>query len=58
MYLPEFPEHMSLYRISKMWELRLGHFSVFFQLQTVFWAVFETVVKNAKHQKVARGNYF
>ena len=29
MYLPEFPEHLFVYEMSKKWELRFGHFSSF-----------------------------
>ena len=56
MYLAEFPEHLSLYRNSKIWELQFGHFSVFFELRTVFWPFLGTVVENAKHKQLAPGN--
>ena len=34
MYVTEFPEHLSLYRIRKKWELQFGHFSAFFELKS------------------------
>ena len=40
MYLTEFPKHLFLYRISSKWELRFFNFSVIFELQTIFRAVF------------------
>ena len=33
-----------------------GHFSAFFELWTVLWAVLGTLVENSKHKTVAPGN--
>ena len=55
LYQTQFPEHLSLYRICKKQELRFGHFSMFFQLRTVFGPFLGTVVKKAKYKKVAPG---
>ena len=41
--------------MSKKWGKYFGHFPVFFQLQAVFLPFFGTIVKTAKHKKVAPG---
>ena len=42
--------------MSTKWESGFGHFSAFFELWTVFWAVFRYPGGKLKHEKVAPGN--
>ena len=55
MQLTNFPEHLSLYRIRKKWELRFAHFSAFFELWTGFLTEFRYRSENAKHKNNVPG---
>ena len=50
-----FPELLSLYRISELWENDFGHFLAILNFFVPF---LSTQVKNPKLKKVAPGNFF
>ena len=51
-----FPKILSLYRISEKWPNGFGHFSAFFELWTVFWAVLRYPSGKCIKKRVALGN--